>query len=647
MNGVDYTKKLANEREYFQDAIKKDRDMSEKRIAENEKRHDEIQKRQSDTFIEDKNEIEKHYQGHLENVRNKTQAAIEDQNYKSRKELESQRESFAREAQVKSQDFNDRLNDIRSSYQKSFDSEKKNHQSLQEHDKNRYNRNVADITKDTDTKLKDYQDRLHGAGSDLKDQYKREREQLVRANEDHLQNVYKDENEKRTDLKERLASDVKKSKEIHESEIAHTKKHSKDRLDNMQKHYEDRYQTMTKDYSQRNDNLVESTRREAVKANQENQQKLMDTRRDFNKQMQLVEMDKRRRDNGDGEFSEVSKRQNGLNDKIVYEDKMNHLKTELVEAQRGFNARRSKDQDNFNQDLKTESSEATARLERKMNEMNADKLVTVSKERESAQKKVENREYQNRIDKASYERQLMVERNNANQRVDKLKENFNKSMTALEERGQANIEAVTKSANTDKAEFTKQMYENRNNEVFEMKREFTKIMDSTVQDYEQRLSHYQRENDTLKLAMSQKVANIVDQTDKQMETQRKWFEDKRVADQRANQLLMDQREHALKTATNQMNLSYQKKLDEMQVSNDRKLKLITNDYENKLKELTSSKARDIAQKDSTHQGELERLKQTYEDEKARVVTQYENQINAMKLAHSEQVDSLKEFKRLS
>jgi hypothetical protein len=187
----------------------------------------------------------------------------------------------------------------------------------------------------------------------------------------------------------------------------------------------------------------------------------------------------------------------------------------------------------------------------------------------------------------------------------------------------------------------------RNEEVFDMKRGFNKTMDSTITDYEMRLDNYKRENDNLKAGFDQKLRQIMDNSDKQMVTQRKIYEDKRAADQKSYQLLMDQRENDLKKRINELNSSYQRKIDNLVAENDRRLKSVTGDYESRLKELAASKATELNQKDSSNLNELERVKSAYEDEKSRIIAQYENQISQMRIAHRDQMDQMKNFKNLA
>jgi len=488
---------------------------------------------------------------------------------------------------------------------------------------------------------------MTGTGAQIKDQYDRERQQLVRAQEDRLTEAFKDGAHKRAELRENITTEAKKAKISQEAEMNHQRQYSDERLSRMQSKYQERFDAIAQDYSQRNDDLVKSQQLSTIKANKESQEKLVDARRDYNNDLRSIELEKRRRDNGSGQFAEVANKQQGLKDQIINENRVKHLKGELVEAQRSYQNRAAEEHTANLDTLKNQASEATTHMERKLNESNADKIVTVSHEREKAHKQVEGREHQNRLDRSAYEQQLMLERNNANTRVGKLKESFNNSMKSLEEKHKTSLEDVTKVSNQDKSDFMKKVQENRTQEIFEMKRAFSQMMDSTVQDYEKRIATYQKDNENLKMTMNQKVANIIDQTEKQLSSQRTLFEDRRAADQKDQQMMMDQRENLHKKKFSDMNITYQKKIDKMQIESDTKLKLITNDYESKLKELKATTSKELAQKDTAQQTELNRLKEAYEAEKTRVVSAYENQIESIKQGHKDQMAQVDNYKRLS
>lgn len=647
MNGVDYTKQLSKEREYFQDANKKLRDASNKRVEDTDKRAEHVMTKQRENFIEDKAELESNYQANLNKLKEKTENSLESNKSKNHADLEKEREAFTQESLRKSKDFDQRLNDIKSSYSKAFDSEKDRNQDLEKTNKTKYDRNVSTIRNDTDTKLKEFQDRMASEGTSLKDQYNRERQQLVRAQEDRLTESYKDASHKRAELKDHINWENKKRNDVHKAEMDQQKQYTQDRLSSIQDKFQDRYEGMSKDYSQRTENLARSQQANAKQVNRETQDKISEINRGYNDDLKQIELEKRRRDNGSGEFSEVVDRQQGLKEKVVQENKIKRLKEDLATATRSFESHSAKERENYGETLKEQSVEATARQDKKLNEANADKIVTVTREREKATKEVNNREHQNRLDKSAYETQLMNERNGSSERLRKLKENFNQSLTTLEEKHNAAMQDVTKVSNSDKAEFMKKAQENRSNEIFEMKRAFGRMMDATVQDYETRLATYQRDNEYLKMNMSQKVQNITDQTEAQLASQKKLYDDRKMADTRDQQLLMDQRENQLKRNFSEMNLGYQKKIDKMQMENDTKFKLMVNEYETKLKEQKALASKESVTKDTNQQIELDRIKQTYEDERGRIVNAYESQIEALKNGHAEAMKQMQDFKKLS
>lgn len=76
MNGVDYTRRLSKEREYFQDSLKKNNEAHQKRLEDVEKTTANITKKQAENYIQDKTELEKSYQGNLANLSDKNRESM-------------------------------------------------------------------------------------------------------------------------------------------------------------------------------------------------------------------------------------------------------------------------------------------------------------------------------------------------------------------------------------------------------------------------------------------------------------------------------------------------------------------------------------------------------------------------------------------
>jgi hypothetical protein len=317
---------------------------------------------------------------------------------------------------------------------------------------------------------------------------------------------------------------------------------------------------LTKQFNERNDDLVDAQQRTTEKTNKENNALIGDLKRDHNNTLRRIEIEKLRRNESSDEFGEIKRRQQGLRDQAIHDKKLTHLKDEFDNIQQNYESKSFQDKQNFNNTLKKQSIEANGLIQEKLKKADSEKILLVSKEREKSEEQLAGRDLQNKTDKASYEALLMNERNNANDRITRLKENFTNSMKMLEEKHRNNFEELGKIKSEDQQKFIKNFEERRTEEVFEMKRAFGKLMDATVQDYEQRIATYQRDNDYLKANMNQKIQTIIDQTDKQVESQRTLFEDRRKSDLKAHKMIMDERENQLQRNFSDMTLNFQKKI---------------------------------------------------------------------------------------
>src|SRR5690606_30838670 len=118
-------------------------------------------------------------------------------------------------------------------------------------------------------------------------------------------------------------------------------------------------------------------------------------RREFNKQLRSVDNDRRRRDSDSEEFKEVVNKQHGLSERAQLEAKIRNLSAKTAQEKNNYQARANEEQDNYRENMKAQSAEFAAGIDRKANEVNAEKLITITHEREKADAKVAAREKQN------------------------------------------------------------------------------------------------------------------------------------------------------------------------------------------------------------------------------------------------------------
>ena len=646
MKGVDYSKALARERDNYQETIQKDRAQNKKYLAEEENRHKSIQKKQYNNFEKNRTELEKDYQANITNVKERTQESIEQQKERFHKMNNADKQRFLNERATMRKDFDGRFRDIKDSYTRAFEGQKNLNEEVNSERSARYHKNVDRITKDKDKSIRTFQETMSGSGADIRDQNKREKEKLVRSHEAHLEGIYKDEAQKRFMLKEGLQKDLERTKAAHAAEAEQSQSYLSDKVKTLSGNFNERASKMSTDYDKKNAEFVEAQARENFQTNKKHGAELGEVRRNYEKNLRNIDIDRRRRDNGSGEFAEVVKRQQGLKDDQVFEDRIEKLNKNLVETRRDYNNRLENETESYKDAIHVESAEAASRLEKKERELTADKIVHVANEREKAQQLHSTQSATQHAERQRYENQIASERNQAGGQVKKLKENFNKSLQDLVAKNEKFVVELKDQTDKDKATFITMNNQQRNEEILDLRRNFNNLMDTTVGNYETRLAASNRENAQLRDELDQKVGFVMAEADRQLKQQQQIYEDKRQADNKSNQMLMDQRENNLRNKILEVSNSYSRKMDQQTYNSEMKLKGTVSDYENRIKMMEVAQNKALAEKEALHKNELKTLKSALEQEKAQIISQYENEINQLKLSQKQQIDQLNDYKRM-
>lgn len=647
MKGVDYTKALARERDNFQNTIQKDREYTSKRLADEQERHSQIQNQQSEVFLRDKSKLEKDYEANLQSIQEKTTKLIDSEKDNFHKTNREELDRFTKQRENLRKEFDQKMRYITDSYEKGRANDKEFNETIHKEKDNRYKENVDRLIQDKDTKIQEYAKKFEGSGAENRDQMNLEKSQLTRAHEDQLKTIYKDEAGKRFQLKEGLQQDLSRTKAAYEAEKELNQDYVKTKVGKVSSNFNQRAEKMMADYTKKNQEFVETQKQQDYKTNKQHQSEVANLRSNYERQLRNIDIDKRLRDNGQGEFAEVIQRQQGLKDDVVFTDKINRLKESLSEARKTYDDRAATERESYKDTLQTEASEAVNRRERREKELTADKIVEVAREKEKSSRTLKNQLVSQQADRLSHEEHLMQERNQASGQIQKLKENFNKSLQDLQDKNESFVAQLKTTTNEEKVDFINNSNKQRNEEILELRRNFGKLMDSTVSNYESRMKSLERENIRLKEDLDLKVSMVQKDADNQIRLQQKLYNDKKVADQKATQAAMDAREANFQNKVLELSDSFQRKMDNLTQVNEIQNKQIVNDYEAQLKVKDALMAKTLAEKQARHSNEMKILKTTMEQEKAQIISQYENQMNQMKISQKQQIDQLNEYKRLS
>lgn len=646
MKGVDYTKALSRERDNMQNTIQKDRAYTEKRIKDEQEIHAAAQKKQRDVYERDRARLESSHQKSLESIKENTSELTDAQKSRFHENLESERDRFLTERNKMSKDFDSRFRNIQDSYARNHDSQEKQHKSLEENQQNRYEKNVSSIVKDKDQKVKQFQDRMIGAGANLRDEHGREKAAMARQNESRVENLYKEESDKRFALKEQLQGDLHRVRDTQQKELEQLQEYNRDKVKNLSESFNRNASGIANDYSAKNDEIVAKQSAEDHQRTKEHQTDITELRRGYDKDLRNATIEARRRDNGSGEFAEVAKRQQGKDETRVLEDRVEHLQDALAEKSRDYSDRRSEDADKNSEMFLKQSVEAANRIEKQGRTLTADKIVSMTNEREKATKLQTQQEATMLSERNRYEHQILSNKNDSNKKILELKENFNESLKRLEENNQKYVQDTRKSTDEEKREFIINNQKERSQEISDIRRNFNLLMDGTVATYEQRLDEQTEHNKRLKQELDQKVAFVRDDAEQRVQQQTELYTNKRDADLKAAQENLDRREAEFKKQIRELSSSYTSKMDKQQYNSEIRIKHLTKNYENQLKTQAQAHAKQMAETKARTEFEMDRLNKLHESQKAQIIAQYDNELTQAKHAHLDATERLNDYKNM-
>jgi hypothetical protein len=646
MNGVDYTKNLSRERSNMQKTIEKDREATQKRLADEEARHIAAQKKQAAVYDRDRAKLEAAYKDKVDAHKEFTVKTLDEQKGKFHEITEAERDKFHQDRANISRDFDSRFRSIQDSYSRNANSQREVHEVLRAAEKNRFKKNVDEIAVEKNQQIKKFQDRMVGAGSDLREENRMEKEKLTRLHESRLEGVYREEGGKRTDLKDHLQTDIKRMRDSHAAEREQTQEYTKDKVRVMADNFSSSSSKIAEDYAKKNQVFTDTAAKENKQRTREHQSEIVEVRQGFDKDLRSIEIEKRRRDNGSGEFAEVVKRQQGMSDEKAYKDKIDRLRNASVDQQRVYNRHRDRDAEKTAEILQTESANASDNLEKVTKRLTADKIVSMSKEREKASKIQQGLQVSQIAERQGYEQQLVVEREGSQGRIEKLKANFNESLRRLEAGNQKFMTDIKKSTDEEKSNAITAGNLQRNSEIQDLRKSFNNLMMGTVDSYEQKLKRAEGENVKLRDQLDQKVAFVMKEADQKVSEHVRMASDEKRAQDKANQAAIARREADQKSQIRELTSSYTQKMEKLSYDSEMRLKNTVSTYENKLKEQQAAFTKAANEKDIQHSTALANLRTNMNNEKAQLISQYENQLNQTKMASQEQIDKLNDYKRM-
>jgi hypothetical protein len=252
----------------------------------------------------------------------------------------------------------------------------------------------------------------------------------------------------------------------------------------------------------------------------------------------------------------------------------------------------------------------------------------------------------------SYERERGEIRNEAqrqiaNQKINNLKKDYNKSMTMAVQKSHQDLEGAKEEMMFEKRILQKRLHEQNSHQNSFLKKVYTQKLDGVKAGYEKKVADLESKIEQVKDNANYRVRSSIDDMTNEMNREKAILKGG-LADEISNvkRISAEREARSLKSKASTEAL-FNQKLNEQSISSHRKIKEITKESDRKIKSESVRYEDVIDQNNKYFNRELQRLSMASNSERDRIVTQYEEQIVQLKRANTEREDSLKEFNKIN
>jgi hypothetical protein len=643
MNGVDYSKSLARERDnYLQKLQEKDRatNAQVKNVEETAENNRASQKRAYENSLE---KTERNFQDRVETLSNDQRDAIANKTNEFNKQAEAEKNRFAEERRSIQKNFADRYDNLKTEYGEKFDEQDRLGQLKSEQDKNNYSTRLTSIDKANKDKLDEINESASGGAKALREKFAKDKKELVNRHDTEMIKKQKEDTEARNLFRDQVVKSVDKIRTESESDRMKNRDMSRDRFEQVQGDANNRIKTTQDNAETRKNLMIEEQKKEIQKQNKMFNERYSAQEKFMNDSLRELELkDKRSGDTAGSLRHNLAAKDQMLRDDAT-RDRIDKVINERRDMQSNFDQKYNdaidKFQDNY-RNTSIDNANNLEKLERTYAEKNFEDATN-----DRITRDVASRQYDSGLKSmvAVNESKQKDQEEKTSKQLSNLKENFNKALTDVQEKNVNSFEQVKKEAQEEKNKIMLELSRQNTNDKYDMKKQFLSKIDTLSQVYEKKIQGLETANIDLKTRFEDTVREITYKSNKEIErindmhsknqaiaveTERR-IGDQKVSDLKNSMVRMEGQFNEKMIVEKRMN---EKQLREYQIRSNEQIELIKKKYEEQMAEL-----------DRGHIRDKERMKNEFDFEKKNIVTQYQDQIQNFKDREVQRVSDMKEF----
>lgn len=644
MNGVDFSNKLNRQNDIYRKNIADQNKAHKSEVESLKKNHEYLQKNQATSHKKQVSELENSHKKSLDRVSASQKNSLREKNQQYEKALNEFKADHQQRTDDNLREWNKKMTEVRSSFDNNLEDTKKFDERSRAQMKRNYDGSVEDIRKSSRQDLDRYISTRNQEKRESDIQFRKEKSDIIRQSDIEKNDILASELDKRNLLSKNIQDEINQNRGVATERYLKSKNSQEAKFKNMVQDVNNR---VDEEITAREDKFIEKQTEDTKKKNVKFAERFADQSKKYERDLRDNEFKQRAKALSEGETAKriQEKYKENLEDQV--ENQRQTQMRELFNVEKAYSKRLEDTVTNYQDEIRgmnIDHAEKTIKNENKLLEVNRKdryaERVQREKDHHDHQVTLTHLEKQNSASASSARKQ-------ANQTINKLKENFNNSMEIAQKQSKENFELTREAMLDDKRTLEKRLHEQNSQQNAQIKSMYNEKMNKQSTGYEKRIQELELQNKMIQQNAHDTIRDIMRKTTSEIERQRKAAQESAKTQVATERAISQEKENQLNDKIKNLEANFAEKMNEQTLANRKKVKDIQFQSNERLQSEANRYKDIIDQNNKFMAREIQRLKLASDTERQRLITQYEDKIQQLQRVYSEKTNELEQFNKLN
>lgn len=644
MNGVDFANKINRQDEIYRRNLDDQRNSHAHEVDSLKKASAHRLKDQSETHKKQVSSLEKGHNESLDRVKTEQKKSLAEKSKSYEKALNKNKKEFHEERSDNIRNWNKKFAELKESFSNNMEDTKTANKTAQSQLRKNYNDNLANVREQSNRDLNAFLETKNKEKKESDIQFRTEKNRIVRDYEKELSDLKESELDQRNFLKKTAVKDVADSRALQEKRFLNQKDLADSRFKKM---YSDVNAKIDKDIIEREDRLRESQIKENKNQNKAFSERYNNLAKDYNNDVRELEYKARVKEINNNDINkEIQAKYKDNQRKQMDTQKEIHM-NERLHVEETYGKKMNETVESYQQSLRDRNisnAEKLAQVESKLTEINREDRYNDKIDRERMQH--DHQVALKYVTDQSSSKEADQKRN-TNEKINKLKENYNTSLKDAQKKSDENFELARKEMIEDKRELQKRLHEQNAQQNADIRKMHFSKMNIMTNKYEKRIQELEVQNEMIQQNANDMIKDVMRKTSFEIDRQRKESMAAAKTQVDAERQIGQEKEANLTQKIRDLEKNFSSKMNNQNNLHRQKMKETQFQADQKLKSESQRLQTIIDQNNKFFAREFQRLKLASETERQRLVTQYEDRIAKLQKVYKNQADELEQYNKLN